>query len=125
MLTACATTGVGERVDTGTYELRGAYTARLTVERQTFEGAMSLRTSADGRVSGSLRVVAPVRIDGPVRGRLVDELLRITVTYRDEDGCDGRIEGILTVEQGGDAASGPVTVHDCGAELPGRLALAR
>lgn len=107
------------------YAVEGAYGARLTVGEQAFDGALSLRTTADARVSGSLRIVSPVRIDGPVRGRVIDELLRITITYAGVDGCDSRIEGILTIERGGDAVEGPVTVNDCGQDIAGRLRITR
>lgn len=123
IVSACATAGGASRGEAAptAYALDGAYTARLTVGDQSFEGVLSLRTAADARVTGSLRVLAPVRIDGPVRGRIIDELLRITIAYTGADGCESRIEGILTIERGGEAAEGPVTVDDCGADIAGRL----
>jgi len=62
-----------------------------------------------------------VDIEGRAEGTIVDDLLRLTITYRDARDCDSRIEGILSVERGGGVIAGPVTVDDCGAEVPGRM----
>ena len=58
---------------------------------------------------------------------MIDELLRLTVTYRSASrgGCDGQIEGILTVEPGGGIVEGPVTVADCGERIAGRMSFRR
>ena len=111
-LVGCATTpGPG---DTGyAYNVGGSYVGRLFVGGSPFDATLQLRTLVGGRVAGGFRVTSPVELDGPVRGSVVDDLLRITITYAGPDGCDGRIEGILTVEPGGDVVEGPVTVTDC------------
>ena len=124
VLVACASVpGPG---DAGyPYNVRGAFTGRLLVGDRPFQAMLSLRTGSGGDVDGTLRVVSPVEIDGRIRGRVIDDLLRITVTYEDAAGCEGRIEGILDVERGGDSVDGPVTVDDCGTPVAGRLALRR
>jgi hypothetical protein len=95
------------------------------IDNQPFDATLRLRTAPNGRVGGGLRVVAPVEIDGRVEGVIVDELLRLTVTYRTTDGCDGRIEGIVTIERGGGTIDGPVTITDCGAPIAGRMSFRR
>lgn len=126
-VSACATAGADPGAGSGPspYVLAGAYDVALTVGDQEFTGALSLRTAADGRVTGSMRIVAPLRIDGSARGRIIDDLLRVTITYTGAEGCDSRIEGILTVERGADTVAGPVTVHDCGEAIAGRLRATR
>lgn len=121
---ACATGGP-DGIVASAYAPRGAYTGRLTVGSQSFTGALSLRTTDDGRVGGSLRILAPLNIDGSVRGRVIDDLLRITITYTGADDCESRIEGILTVARGADAIDGPVTVHDCSGSIAGSMSFGR
>ena len=121
---ACAgTPGPG---DAGyAFNVRGSYAGRFIVGDQRFGATLSLRTARGGRVDGTFRVVSPVGIAGDVRGQVLDDLLRLTVTYRNEDGCDGRIEGILDVERGGATIEGPITVSDCGAPIAGRMSFRR
>jgi len=107
------------------YNVSGTYAGRLMVEDRPFDATLRLRTGIGGRVSGQLQVVSPVEIDGSVRGVLIDDLLRLTVTYRSADGCDGLVEGILTVQPGGDTVDGPVTIADCGDPIAARLSFRR
>lgn len=105
----------------------GDYTGQLTVQGEQFDASLELQTMSDGRVRGAFLVGAPFEIDGRVEGRMIDDLLRVTITYQSasENGCDGRVEGILDVRQGGDVIEGPVTITDCQDELPGQMAFQR
>jgi hypothetical protein len=103
------------------YNVSGSYAGRFVFDGEPFDASLQLRTSGDGAVRGALVVPSPIDIEGRVEGRIVDDVLRVTISYRSADGCDGSIEGILTVESGGDSIEGPVTVTDCGAPLPGRM----
>ena len=107
------------------YNVSGSYSGRFMVDDQLFDATLSLRTAPGGRVAGTFRVVSPVVIDGRVRGIVLDDLLRLIVTYRNEDGCDGRIEGILDIVRGGGVIDGPVTVSDCGEPIAGRMSFRR
>jgi hypothetical protein len=95
------------------------------IDGQPFDAALQLRTTAGGRVSGGVRVALPVEIDGRVEGMVIDDLLRVTVTYLDPSGCEGRIEGIVTIERGGGTLDGPVTVTDCSGPIAGRMSFRR
>jgi hypothetical protein len=92
---------------------------------QPFYATLNLVASDGVRLSGGFRVSAPVDIDGEVTGAAIEELLRVTVQYRDERGCAGRIEGILTIENEGALIQGPVTVDDCGRLVAGRMSFRR
>lgn len=107
------------------YNVEGAYDGRLVFDGQPFDARVRLRTRPGGRVDGALRVVPPVAIEGKVTGAVRDDLLRISVTYRSSGDCDGRIEGILTVERGGGVIEGPVTVTDCADPVAGRMSFRR
>jgi hypothetical protein len=109
------------------YNVRGVYSGRLLVEGEAFDAELELSTALGGGVRGSFRVRRPLEIDGRVEGAVIDELLRVTITYRNAErsGCAGRIEGILTVEPGGDVIEGPATISDCGDALPGRMSFRR
>ena len=109
------------------YNVMGVYPGRLVVEGEPFDAELELSTSRGGRVRGSFRVRQPLAIDGRVEGTVIDDLLRLTVTYR-SDGravCNGRVEGILTVERGGDLIEGPVTIADCDDALAGHMSFRR
>jgi hypothetical protein len=124
--TACA--GGPRPGDAGyPYNASGAYTGRLTVRDELFDARLELRTAPGGRVRGSFRVAAPFALDGRVDGRVIDDLLRVTITYANspQGGCTGRVEGILTVQRGGDVIEGPGTVSDCEDQLPGRMSFRR
>jgi hypothetical protein len=113
-----------------TYNVDGRYTGRLVVGDQPFEAVLDVRTSRGGRVAGDFTVRAPLEIEGAVAGTVVDDLVRLTVTYESAGpggtpACRGRIEGILTVAAGGDTVEGPVTVSDCGDVLAGRMSFRR
>jgi len=124
VLAACAgTPGPG---DPGyAFNVVGPYSGRFLIDNQPFDATLQLQTSSGGRVRGTFRVVSPIEIDGRVEGVIVDGLLRLTVTYRNAEGCDGRIEGILTVERGGGSFDGPVTVTDCGDPIAGQMSFRR
>jgi len=109
------------------YDASGAYSGRLSVQGQQFDANLELRTASGGGVSGSFVVGPPFEIDGRVDGRVIDDVLRVTITYESasKDGCDGRIEGILDIRKGADAIEGPVTITDCRGELPGSMSFLR
>lgn len=112
------------------YHVDGQYLGRLMVEGDPFDATFRLDTRADGRVRGTFHVRAPMEIEGDVVGRIVDDVFRVTLVYdapgRDlPRGCEGRVEGILTVSPGGDEVDGPVTITDCGDALPGRMSFRR
>lgn len=121
---ACATSPDPGQPESA-YVVAGSYAGRFVFDGQSFSATLQLRTARDGRVSGAFRVGAPLEVEGPAEGVLRDEFLRLTVEYPTPDGCDGRIEGILTVEPGGDMIDGPVTVLDCGAPVAGRMTFRR
>ncbi len=100
------------------YDAGGAYSGRLSVQREEFDADLELRTQSDGRVGGSFAVGPPFGIEGRVDGRIVDDVLRVTITYQSasKDGCDGRIEGILDIRAG--RRDDPGARHDHG--LPRR-----
>jgi hypothetical protein len=129
-VTACA--GTPRPGDPGyAYNVEGPYGGRLLVEGEPFEATLDLRTDRGGRVRGSFSVRAPLEIEGTVNGTVLDDLLRLTLTYESERGigagrtCEGRVEGILSVSVGGAIIDGPVTVTDCGDALPGRMSFRR
>ncbi len=109
------------------YNVMGVYSGRLVVEGESFDAELDLAMSRGGRVRGSFRVRQPLAIDGRAEGTIIDNLLRLTVTYG-ADGrpaCDGRVEGILTIQPGGALIEGPVTVADCDDALGGRMTFRR
>lgn len=107
------------------YNVVGAYAGRFMIDDQPFDATLRLRIASGGRVDGAFRVVSPVEIEGAVRGNVLDDLLRLRVSYRNSAGCSGSIEGILTVERGGGTIEGPVTVTDCGDQIAGRMSFRR
>lgn len=107
------------------YNVVGAYRGRFMFDGQPFDATMNLRTGARGRVTGAFRVAAPVELDGPVEGVVIDDLFRLTVSYRDPFGCASTLEGLLTVQAGGNQLEGPVTVEGCGESVAGRMAFRR
>lgn len=127
-LAACAgTPGPG---DAGyAYNVNGHYVGTLVVERERFDATLDLDTRPGGGVRGSFDVRAPLEITGSVEGAVVEDLLRLTLTYEREGGtprgCESRIEGILTVTPGGSVLDGAVTITDCGDALAGRMSFRR
>ncbi|MDH3206481.1 MAG: hypothetical protein OEO79_07710 [Gemmatimonadota bacterium] len=113
------------------YNVDGLYRGRVMVEGTPFDASLDLRMARGGRVRGSFSVRAPLEIDGSVSGTVVDDLLRVTLTYESaaragaRGPCESRIEGLLTVAAGGGSIEGPVTVTDCGDPLPGRMSFRR
>ncbi|MEQ1857019.1 MAG: hypothetical protein ABL963_11130 [Longimicrobiales bacterium] len=109
------------------YNVRGVYAGRLQVEEESFDAELELATNLGGRVSGDFRVRRPLEIEGRVEGAIVDDLLRLSVTYRSTGGtdCVGRIDGILTIDRGGIGIDGPATISDCGDPLPGHMSFRR
>lgn len=112
------------------YNVDGLYGGLLRVESERFDAKLRLETSRGGRVRGSFTVSAPLEIEGQVTGTLVDDLLRLTLTYENADRSAGRtcrssIEGILSVERGGGTVEGPVTITDCDDALAGRMSFRR
>ncbi|MEX2048154.1 MAG: hypothetical protein WEB90_01090 [Gemmatimonadota bacterium] len=109
------------------YAVSGAYVGSLVVEGERFDAGLVLRSDGGTGVRGTFRVGPPFDVEGEAEGVRIDELLRLTVTYRGSGprGCDGRIEGILAVSERGALLQGPVTVADCAAELAGRMTFRR
>lgn len=121
----CATTGLRPADSGARSGVDGPYEGAVTVGDQQFPSTLSLETGRDGRVTGMLRVASPIDIDGEVRGVVIDDLLRITVTYDADAGCDGTVEGILDVGRRGAFLEGPVTIDDCGVPVAGRMTFRR
>lgn len=107
------------------FNVSGAYQGRFLFDGQPFDATMNLRIGGGGRVRGAFRVGAPVELDGPVEGAVIEDMLRLTVRYRAGDGCEAEVEGILTIESGGNVIEGPVTVMGCGAPTAGTMAFRR
>ena len=107
------------------FNLDGTYTGRVFFAGEPFDATMELETRGGGAVRGTFRVRQPVLIDGNVEGMVVDDLFRARVRYRSPGGCDGSMEGVLTITPGGMTFEGPVTVRDCGEPIAGRLAFER
>ena len=122
-VSACATGSAPST--TPSYNVQGAYDGRFTLDGQRFDATLRLSPSAPGRVEGALRVAEPTTIEGSASGVIIDELLRLTVEYPGPNGCDGTIEGILTIEPGGGVFTGPVTVTDCRGPVGGQMSFRR
>jgi hypothetical protein len=125
LVAACATGGPAGSGNPVVQEIGGSWVGSLVVERQPFHVTMTLEASGGGRVAGDFEISAPVNADGRVTGVVVDEFVRLTMTYDEPDGCEGRVEGILTVEREGTFFEGPVLVVDCDGEVAGRLSMRR
>lgn len=123
-LAACAA-GPGPGDPSYPFNLAGSYVGRFMFHGQPFDATLQLRTGSGGTVRGGFRIADPVVIDGLAEGVIIDDLLRLTVSYRSEDGCDSRVEGILTIERGGSTIDGPVTVTDCGEPVAGTMSFRR
>lgn len=120
VLSACA--GAPRPGDPGyPFNTAGSYTGRFHFGDDPFDATMQLRTAPGGAVRGAFRITTPVVIEGSVEGRIVEDLLRVTIVYRSPNDCDGRIEGILSVEEGGGVIDGPIRVSDCGPPVAGRM----
>ena len=129
LATACAA-GPGPGDPGYPYNVDGRYAGRLMVEGEPFDATFDLRTARNGRVRGTFSVRAPLEIEGEVDGRVVDEVLRITLGYANvgrggQESCTGLVEGILTVSPGGSIVDGPITITDCGDALAGRMSFRR
>jgi len=129
LATACAG-GPGPGDPGYAYNVEGRYAGRLTVDGTPFDAAFDLRTTGAGRVYGTFRVQAPIEVEGELSGRILDNLLRATVTWQGSGDGSGRnctsvVEGILTISPGGAVVDGPVTISDCGDTLSGRMSFRR
>ena len=107
------------------FNLDGRYTGRVFFAGDPFDATIELDTVRGGAVSGTFEVRSPVLIDGRVEGVVLDDLFRVRVLYQSPGGCDGSMEGVLSIAEGGDTFEGPVTVRDCGEPIAGRLAFER
>ncbi len=130
ILAAACASGPGPGQSGYPYNVDGRYSGRLMVEGEPFDATFDLATGRSGRVRGSFIVRAPLEIQGDIDGRVVDDLLRVTLIYANTgpDGrqtCEGVVEGVLTVSPGGGIVDGPVTITDCGDALPGRMSFRR
>jgi len=103
----------------------GTYEGLLVIEGRPFEATLTLGRTGPRTLSGTMVVVSPVEIDGSVDGVVIDDLLRLIVTYEGVDGCDGTISGILDVGDASGTLAGPVTVDDCRGPVAGALDLRR
>ena len=97
----------------------------MHLDDQPFTAVLTLSTEPGGRVHGFFRVRDGVSIDGRAEGVIVDDLLRLRITYSSGGGCEGSMEGVLTIDAGGAALDGPVAVRDCSGAVSGRLAVRR
>jgi len=122
---ACATTRGRPTVPTAEAAVVGSYTGQFVFDSERFRSTLQLRSSGPGRIVGAFRVSRPIEIEGVASGVVIDDLLRITVTWRSPDGCDGTIEGILSITGRGDQIEGPVAVSDCGEPVAGRMSFRR
>jgi len=122
---ACASTGTGREAPTGDAAIIGSYDGRFVFEAEAFRSTLQLRSAGPGRVAGAFRVSHPIEIQGVASGVVIDNLLRIKVTWRGPEGCDGTIEGILTITERGSELDGPVSVADCGEPVAGRMSFER
>jgi len=121
-LSACAGGSVPGPGATGyPYNVQGSYEGRFVFDGQPFDASLQLRTESGGRVRGAFLIAPPMSIEGRAEGVVIDDLLRLTVTYRSAEGCDGTVEGILDIEPGGRTFEGPVTVRDCAPPVAGRM----
>ena len=121
-LAACAGAGAPSAgAPTYPFNVAGGYAGRFTIDGQPFESTLQLRTAVDGSVTGGFRVTDPIEIDGRVQGRIVDDLLRFTATYRSLNDCDDHIEGIVTITRGGGTVSGPITITTCDERIAGSM----
>ncbi|MGB1779727.1 MAG: hypothetical protein ACPHQP_09255 [Longimicrobiales bacterium] len=124
-MSACATTANRATTPTAEAGVVGSYTGYFVFDGEQFRSTLQLRSSAPGRVAGAFRVSQPIEIEGVASGMVIDDLLRITVTWRSPDGCAGTIEGILSITEHGNAIDGPIAVSDCGAPVAGRMTFFR
>lgn len=112
-----------------TQDVDGTYVGSLVVDAETFEATVDLHGAGGRRVEGAFAVRAPLEIEGDVEGVVIDDLLRITLTYDSGAGggrrCDSRIEGILTISQGGRTIEGPLAITDCGEAVAGTMSMRR
>ena len=122
---ACATAPSPVAPPTAGATVVGSFTGQFVFDSERFRSTLQLRSSGPGRVSGAFRVSEPIEIEGAASGVVMDDLLRITVTWLSPDGCNGTIEGILSITMHGDHIDGPVTVSDCGEPVAGRMTFRR
>lgn len=123
--TACAPAAARMGAPSPESRVAGTFHGRFVFGTDGFRSTLQLRSAGPGRVAGAFRVSDPIEIQGVVTGVVVDDLLRIRVTWNGPDGCDGMIEGILDVRDGGSEIDGPVTVADCGEPVAGRMSFTR
>ena len=129
LATACAG-GPGPGDSRYEYNVDGRYTGRLMVDGEPFDATLEVRTLPGGRVRGTYSVRAPLEIEGDVDGRVIDDVVRLTLRYEGSggdasDACPGIVDGVLSVSRGGGVVEGPVTIDDCGSVLPGRMSFRR
>ena len=103
----------------------GSYEGHFVFGSERFRSALELRGAGPDRVAGAFRVSDPIEIEGVASGVVIDSLLRIKITWRSLDGCDGTIEGILSITDRGREIDGPVSVADCGEPVAGRMSFSR
>jgi hypothetical protein len=103
------------------YNLSGVYQAEfLADDGSAFRGTAEVETLAGGLVSGSLNLVDPMVIAGPLEGEIVGAQLSLEVRYSIPDtGCGGVASGSGVIEEGGVAVAGTVAIVDeCGDAPP-------
>lgn len=103
----------------------GSYEGHFVFDSERFRSTLQLRSAGPGRVAGAFRVSDPIEIEGVASGVVIDDLLRIKITWRSLDGCDGTIEGILSIADRGREIDGPVSVADCGEPVAGRMSFSK
>ena len=107
------------------FNLSGAYAGEIVVDATPFGVVMEVQTRMGGALEGSYEVRDPVSMSGSVAGTIVADSVSFTLQYMNPlDGCGGVLEGEGTVDEGGGALSGRVSVNDsCGGYLAGTFAM--
>jgi hypothetical protein len=99
------------------YNLSGVYQAEfLADDGSAFRGTVEIETLAGGLVSGSMNLVDPLVIAGPLEGEIVGAQLTLEAHYSIPDtGCSGVASGSGVIEEGGVGVAGTVAIVDeCG-----------
>lgn len=107
------------------FNVSGTYTGMISVEGQTIPATMVLETGREGVVTGEVRV-AEMGITAPVEGTLSGDQFTLNIGYFNPgSGCNGAARSTATVEQGGGAFSGGMSISECGQSMSGALRFRR
>lgn len=107
------------------YNVSGTYAGMVSVEGQTIPATMVLETGPEGTVTGELRV-AEMGITAPVEGTISGDQFSLHIGYFNPgSGCNGAARSTATVEHGGGAFSGGMSLSECGQTMSGALRFRR